>query len=128
MFNHEYRHMPYRYPEKIIDTELFLLDSGQSDDFCRQIAFEEMDWLYILNRTTRQTGYKFDEAKAAIKKFADRYMPFLLKTDFEKDESFNDLHKLFGTLCCLAELQAALPGYIYTEKPLRLVLDRRPFI
>jgi hypothetical protein len=28
----------------------------------------------------------------------------------------------------VAELQQALPGLIRTERPLRLVLDRRPFI
>ena len=39
-----------------------------------------------------------------------------------------DLHMLFGSVCALAELQSALPGMIITEKPLRLVLDRRPFI
>ena len=40
----------------------------------------------------------------------------------------NDLHSVFGTVCCLAELQRALRGSIITEKPLKLVLDRRPFI
>ena len=50
------------------------------------------------------------------------------KIDYEKDENFNDLHLLFGAVCCLAELQMALPGKILSSKPLRLVLDRRPFI
>ena len=40
----------------------------------------------------------------------------------------NDLHALFGALCCLADLQTALPGLIRTERPPKLVLDRRPFI
>ena len=34
----------------------------------------------------------------------------------------------YERLCGLAELQAALPGKIITDKPMRLVLDRRPFI
>lgn len=41
---------------------------------------------------------------------------------------FFGLHMLFGSVCALAELQTALPGKIITEKPLRLVLDRRPFV
>ena len=45
-----------------------------------------------------------------------------------KDVTFNDLHCLFGSTCCLAELQSALPGKLISSKPLRLVLDRRPFI
>ena len=46
----------------------------------------------------------------------------------ETDDGLDDLHALFGTLCALAELQQALPGEIRTARPLRLVLDRRPFI
>jgi hypothetical protein len=52
----------------------------------------------------------------------------MMSIDYEKDDAFNDLHMLFGASCALAELQSALPGKIITEKPLRLVLDRRPFI
>ncbi len=43
-------------------------------------------------------------------------------------QSANDLHLLFSVTCCLAELQAALPDCLPSTKPLRLVLDRRPFI
>ena len=35
---------------------------------------------------------------------------------------------LFGYLCAFAELQQALPGSCVTDRPLKLVLDRRPFI
>ena len=38
------------------------------------------------------------------------------------------MHRLFGSICALAELQAALPGELRSDKPLKLVLDRRPFI
>jgi hypothetical protein len=51
-----------------------------------------------------------------------------LGLDFETDDAFNDLHLLFGCACCLAELQQFMPGIVITEKPLKLVLDRRPFI
>ncbi len=36
--------------------------------------------------------------------------------------------ELFGAVCCLAELQLALPGEIISSVPLKNVLDRRPFI
>ena len=65
---------------------------------------------------------------ALTERFAATDCANLMKLDFETDESFNDLHLLFGACCALAELQSALPGKIVTEKPLRLVLDRRPFI
>ena len=48
--------------------------------------------------------------------------------DHTTDDRFNDLHMLFGAVCALAELQSALPGEVRTTVPLKLVLDRRPFI
>ena len=47
---------------------------------------------------------------------------------YKTDDGFNDLHALFGTVCALAELQNVLYDEVNTTKPLRLVLDRRPFI
>ena len=61
-------------------------------------------------------------------KFAEGYIEYLNGVDHEKDEAFNDLHALFGMTCALAELQQALPGMLTTDRPLKLVLDRRPFI
>ena len=87
-----------------------------------------MDWLYCLTRAGGQTAHRFDERVTLTERFAERYCAELMRLDHEKDESFNDLHMLFGACCALAELQRALPGKIITEKPLRLVLDRRPFI
>lgn len=60
--------------------------------------------------------------------FADGYLDFLMSVDPNTSDAFDDLHALFGALCCVAELQQFLRGYLYTEKPLKLVLDRRPFI
>ena len=55
-------------------------------------------------------------------------MRYLEELDADTHEGMNDLHALFGTVCVLAELQAALPGKLNSVQPLRLVLDRRPFI
>ena len=60
--------------------------------------------------------------------YADKLISYLETVDENKDDGFNDLHALFGTVCALAELAQALPGQIISEKPLKLVLDRRPFI
>jgi len=51
-----------------------------------------------------------------------------MSLDPDTDERMDDLHALFGAVCCVAELQRFLPGSVITEKPLKLVLDRRPFI
>jgi hypothetical protein len=76
----------------------------------------------------RQTPHRFHEAKKALEEFAALFIAMIDGLDPLTDESFNDLHTLFGAVCCLAELQSALPGQLLTTKPLRLVLDRRPFI
>ena len=129
LFNLEYAKMPLRYPERVIDACIMLYtENGLPDYFMKRCNFIEMDWLYCLTRAGRQTAHRHDERMELIEEFAQRYCTDLMKLDFEKDESFNDLHLLFGACCTLAELQSALPGKLVTEKPLRLVLDRRPFI
>ena len=127
LFNLQYARRPLRYPERLIDTCLDLYTQGEYP-LGRAISFAEVDWVYTLNRAARQCCHRFAEAQSALLDFANRYIPFLQSVDPETDPSFDDLHQLFGALCCLAELQAALPGHIRTHRPLRLVLDRRPFI
>ena len=129
LFNLEYAKMPLRCPERVIDTCIRLYtENGLPDYFMKRCNFIEMDWLYCLTRAGRQTVHRHQERMALIERFAEIYCDNLLRLDFETDESFNDLHLLFGACCALAELQSALPGKLVTEKPLRLVLDRRPFI
>lgn len=129
LFNHEWAKMPLRFPEKMVDSCLDMFNNGSMPEFFgRSIEFLEVDWVYCLTRSLRQCGHRYNECKAALKKFAKGYLDYLLSIDTMTDDSFNDLHMLFGALCCVAELQQALPGMIYSCRPLRLVLDRRPFI
>lgn len=135
LFICECEHRPMRYPERIIDTciELYkekrLGDQGlDNDTFGQHIRYMEMDWVYMLNRASRQTGYRFNDVKECLREFSKGYIEFLNGIDEKTNDAFNDLHRLFGTVCALAELQQALPGELETEKPLKLVLDRRPFI
>ena len=130
LFNHEHAHQPMPYPEKVIDTCLEMYERDAFNGrFARSIGFLEVDWLYCLNRAWRQRPtHRSDECLAAMEDFAVKFTDYLLSLDTETHEGVNDLHALFGTVCCLAELQVALPGKIITDKPLRLVLARRPFI
>ena len=129
MFNMEYAKRPQRYPEKLIDTCLHLWNSGGlGSAFGRSIGFQEIDWVFALNRATRQTPHRFYEAKKALADFAGIMLQYLEELDPDTHDTMNDLHALFGTVCVLAELQAALPGKLNSTQPLRLVLDRRPFI
>ena len=129
MFNMEYAHRPLRYPDRLIDTCIDLYDkNGLGKTFGEYIGFAEIDWVFALNRATRQTPHRFVEAKDRLRKFAYDFVAYLQGLDFDTHDGVNDLHMLFGAVCALAELQSALPGEIISDKPLRLVLDRRPFI
>ena len=128
-FNHEYAKMPVRYPEKIIDTCIAMYKNhGIRKDFGKCVGFLEIDWVYCMTRASRQTSHRADEVRALLYEFAEGFVDYLLSLDYATDDDFNDLHMLFGCACALAELQQALPGIMITEKPLKLVLDRRPFI
>ena len=129
IFNHEYAKMPLRYPEKIIDSCIAMYKNGGiRKAFLREVDFLEVDWIYCLNRASRQTPHRHKEVKELLYEAASIIIGYLEAIDHNTHDAFNDLHLLFGTVCALAELQSALPGIIVTEKPLRLVLDRRPFI
>ena len=129
LFNYADAKRQFPYPEALIDTCLDIYDRALlPPNFGECCHFIEMDWVYCLNRASRQTPHRFYDIRTALYNFAEKYIAYLESVDWERDESANDLHLLFGALCCIAELQLALPGIIQSTVPLRLVLDRRPFI
>lgn len=129
LFNYDHAKEPIPYPDKLIDFCLNAYRNGKMPEkFGKQFHFIEMDWVYCLNRASRQTDHRFNEVKEVLYEFAKSYVAYLENVDWEYDGEANDIHLLFGTICCLAELQLALPGKIHSSRPLRLVLDRRPFI
>ena len=129
IFNHEYAKFPLRYPEKIIDSCIYMYyNGGLPKAFGKAINFIEVDLIYCLTRASRKCAHRREEVMSLLEDIAVKYFEYLSSLDYETHDGFNDLHMLFGSVCALAELQSALPGMIITEKPLRLVLDRRPFI
>lgn len=128
-FNHESAHMPVRYPERIIDSCIKMyLEDGIGKTFGKKANFLEIDWIYCLTRSMEQCHYRYDEVLDILRRFTADYMEFWNTVDWEKNESVNDMHTLFGGVCGLAELQRVLRGELRSDKPLKLVLDRRPFI
>ena len=123
-FNHVYARRPWRYPAATVDSCLDIA-TGAGYPLGERVSFAEVDWVFCLARSLQQSGHRFGEARAALLAFADRYLPFLIS---RSDADLDDLHALFGAVCCLAELQQAIPGLLRSEHPLKQVLDRRPFI
>lgn len=129
LFNIEHAKRAFRYPELIIDTCLRLWnEQALTEHFCREIGFMEIDWVFAIHRASRQTAHRHEEVKRALRESAAIFVSYMETLDPDKDNGMNDLHALFGAVCALAEWQRALPGEFITTRPLRLVLDRRPFI
>lgn len=132
LFNHEYAHMPLHYPDKLIDTCIHMYNNIDAEpydygNFYGGAEFIQVDWVYCITRAMQQTPHRFDEAMAVLEDFAERFIAEWKKKD-ENDRTLKSLHGIFGAVCCFAELQRALRGKIYTDTPMKLVLDRRPFI
>ena len=127
LFNLEHERAPLPHPAALVDTALALFER-RGFPFATFVGFAEIDQVYCLARAVQQSGHRFEEARKALRGFAEEHLAFLTGLDPETDPGLDDLHALFGAVCCLAELQRALPGELGSEAPLRLVLDRRPFI
>lgn len=127
LFNHEYARRPLAYPAAMVDTCLELWRSGEHP-LGKGVGFAEIDWVYCLTRSWRQCGHRSDEVQKALVEFATGYAEMLLTRVERMAVPFDDLHRLFGATCCLAEVQTWLPGLYRSDRPLKLVLDRRPFI
>ena len=130
LFNFVFARQPIPEAKKAVDTCIAMYHdpSQMTATFGKHAGFAEIDWVYVINRAARQEGYRVDEVKELLRDFAKKYTDALFACDYDKDEAWNDIHFLFGCVCALAELQMALPGEIITDYPLKLVLDRRPFI
>lgn len=130
LFNVVFARKPIPYAQRAVDTCLQIYQEKRELilTFGKTVGFAEIDWIYVLHRASKQEGYRVDETKQAIREFAKNYIDYLSSLNHSTDKEWNDLHLLFGCVCALAELQLALPGEIQTDYPLRIVLDRRPFI
>ncbi len=129
LFNFAYARRPFPCAKQLVDSLIDMYRNHAFDTkFAQAVGFAEIDWIYAIRRASLQEGYRLDDVREVVCDFARVYLNYLENVDADKDEQFNDLHLLFGATCALAELQLALPGEIVSTKPLRPVLDRRPFI
>lgn len=128
VFNHEYARRPLPYPAQLLDTCIAAYREGACIDFAHELGWPDIDFAYLLARVQRRAGTRFEETQQILREIADGLIGQLLKMDPETDEKLNDLNTLFAIVCALAVLQDALPGTIRTSKPLKLVLDARPFL
>lgn len=127
VFNLLHAGRPVLHAEALVDTCLRIFEA-RLYPLCESVGFAEIDWVYCLHRAARQSGHRWEETAVALRVMAERHVDFLYAGLSDPARFFGDLHALFGTFCALAELQLALPGALLANRPLRQVLDRRPFI
>ena len=121
-------HRPFPEPQRLVDTCIELYRNRRMpESFGKGQRFLDIDWAFSLYRGSAQAGYRLEEARALLKEFALLYVEYLERSSMEEIQ-WGDMHLLFGAVCGLAELQIALPGELYSTRPLRQVLDVRPFI
>jgi len=128
VFNYEHAKRALPYPKELLDTCIKAYYDGACMDFSKSVGWPDIDFTYLLARVQRRAGVRFEETQKILTEIADGLISQLLKMDPETSETLNDLNTLFAIVCALAVLQDALPGYIRTSKPLKLVLDKRPFL
>lgn len=127
-FNYSYFRLPLPYAEQVVDTCLALLETSPFPLAQNTVSFAEIDLIFCLNRAQRQSEHRREETLAALRDLGECVIKVLSDEAYQTSAAFDDLHLTFGAVCALAEVQAALPGFLHTPRPLKLVLDRRPFI
>ena len=128
LFNHDHARRALRHTEPLVDFCHELHRTGQLPPMGRGLSWNEIDFLYTLRSLQKRTPYRSAESRAVIEEIAEKLVASVLRIEPATDEGLNDLHTLFAGICSLAVVQEALPGFLRTHKPLRLVLDRRPFL
>lgn len=128
VFNYEHAKRALPYPNALLDTCIKAYRNGDCIDFAKEVGWADIDFAYLLARVQRRAGIRFEETQQILREIADGLITQLLAMDPDASETLNDLNTLFAIVCALAVLQDALPGYIRTSVPLKLVLDIRPFL
>ena len=128
LYQHFNRHMPY--PRQRIDTVIRL---QRTDGYWmeKNHLWMTLDAVYLMTRTLRYCPHRFDDVRAVVRRVMDILLRDVFSAEGRKTTFTGKLavHSLTAVISIAAEAQQFLGAQeIITERPLRLVLDRRPFI
>ncbi|MCJ8331360.1 MAG: hypothetical protein HRT89_06170 [Lentisphaeria bacterium] len=128
LYEHYNRRMPYG--AACIDSVLAQqLDNGEWTE--TNPWWMTLDAFYLLTRSLRHSHHRADEVTAAIRKTVAMCYERIMDEDL-REKYFGGHFAVHSLTCCtniFAEAQNFLGNKeIISEKPLQLVLDRRPFI
>lgn len=128
LYHHFNRRAPF--PRERIDA---VLGNVQPNGYWRDDnkLWLSFDALYLLTRTLRYCPHRYEDVVACARQVMtnavrDIFSPEGRAQTFSKRVT---THSVAAALCLAAEAQLFLGSHeVVTERPLRLVLDRRPFI
>jgi hypothetical protein len=128
LYEHFNRHMPY--PEARIDA---VLRTQQPDGYWRadNHLWLTLDAIYLMTRSLRYTTHRFDDVRTCVRRLMETLMRDVYSPEGRKTALAANLpvHSVTAAINIAAEVQRFLGAQeVITEQPLRLVLDRRPFI
>jgi len=128
LYNYFNRHMPY--PEARIDTVLRL---QQADGYwmATNHLWMTLDAIFLMTRTLRYAPHRFDDVREVVRGVMTRLMTEVYSPAGRRATFTGRLtvHLVTAALSIAAEAQQFLGAQeVVTDWPLRLVLDRRPFI
>ena len=129
-FLYEWHHRVLAHPEARIDAVLGL----QADDgfwSADSKLWITLDAVYLLARACDRSGHRRDDVRRAVRAALTAFCEAVL-APAQRDEHFGwylGTHWLTAAVSVLAEAQRFLGAdEVRTDRPLRLVLDRRPFV
>jgi hypothetical protein len=128
LYSHFNRPMPY--PEQRIDTVLRL---QQPDGYWHpeNHLWMTLDPVYLMTRTLRLCPHRFADVQESVRRIMRVLQREVYSAEGRRQTIAGKMavHTLTAALSIAAEAQQFLGSReIVTEKPLKLVLDRRPFI
>lgn len=129
-FLYEHFNRPMPFPERRIDAVIGL---QREDGYWHPTnrLWLTLDAIYLMTRTLRYSPHRFDDVRQVVRRVMEVMMREVYSPDARQAALAGKLpvHSLTAALSIAAEAQRFLGSReITTERPLKLVLDRRPFI
>ena len=124
---YEFLGRPIPFPEKVIDSTLFLQNELGTWDTPYSYCID-LDAIFCLTRCCKQTkGYKKEEIRNAIVKYLDYMIDKINDKNFLY-QNYKSAHTLTGFLCAIAEIYKFMPQILNLKREWIQTLDITPWI
>jgi len=124
---YEFMNHPIPYPEKVIDSTLYLQNEWGTWDTHSSYCID-LDAIFCLTRCSKQTdSYREKDIKRALIKYLDHVVKHMNNKDYFYN-NYNNTHKLTGFVSAIAEIAKFYPNLFESEQIWTQTLDITPWI